>query len=69
MSRWNDALDNLEPCPKCGGEMKLAYEGLYCPACEYLYCQEENETLVQTAEHFNADRDNIAREIAFECVN
>ena len=58
-----DALDDLAPCPDCGGEMKIVIEGLYCPRCDYLYCQEDGETLVETAEHFNADRDDIAREI------
>ena len=64
----SDALDNLKTCPMCGGTMMFSIEGLYCPPCDYLYCQEENETLVQTAERFNADRDNIAREIAFDVV-
>ena len=63
-----DALDDLKPCPICGKQMMISWEGLYCPPCDYTYYQEDNETIVQTAERFNANRDNIAREIAFEVV-
>ena len=66
--RWDDALEHLEPCPICGKPMMISIDGLYCPPCNYTYFQEDNETLVHTAERFNADRDNIAREIAFEVV-
>lgn len=58
-----DALDNIARCPGCEGIIFMTIEGLYCPRCNYLYCQEEGESIIETAERFNADRDEIAREM------
>ena len=59
----SDALDNLKPCPICGMPMMISWEGLYCPPCDYTYLQQHGETLIQTAEHYNADYERIVQEL------
>lgn len=61
-----DALDMLKPCPICNGPMLLSVEGLYCSPCRYTYYQEDGESIVSTAERFNADWEDIVRDLAEE---
>ena len=58
-----DALDLLQPCPICGRTMLITLNGLICPPCDYWFCSEEGESLLQTCERYNEEYETIRADL------